>query len=164
VVTLLDGRPFTAFGSSSSNDRTGQDFGSGISRADCTGPHVYHTQSTGQAISPSLNAPPYIERTGFVTSALNTVGNCGRNNLVGPGLAQVDLSLFKTTRITEQVKFQFRWEVFNVFNRANLSNFFASQRVTSSSFGRITATSDIFNPVISQGGPRAMQWVFKVLF
>ncbi len=163
VIFLLDGRPFTAFGSGSRSDRTGQDFGSGISRADCTGPHVYHTRSTGEL---GTGAPSYLERTGFVTtgSAFNTVGNCGRNNLVGPGLAQVDMSLLKTTRITENVKFQFRWEVNNVFNRANLSNFFASQRVTSSSFARITATSDIFNPVISQGGPRAMQWVFKLLF
>src|SRR5207245_6117247 len=33
-----------------------------------------------------------------------------------------DINLYKDTKITERVNFQFRFEVFNLFNRANLTN------------------------------------------
>jgi hypothetical protein len=46
-------------------------------------------------------------------------GNSGRNILEGPGSATVNLSLSKQFRIGERFKAQFRWETFNVMNRAN---------------------------------------------
>jgi hypothetical protein len=49
-------------------------------------------------------------------------GNLGRNSLVGPGYANLDLSLFKTTPLGEQVKLQIRAEVFNIFNHPNFSS------------------------------------------
>src|SRR6185437_710464 len=55
---------------------------------------------------------------------LNLRGNAGRNILVGPGLANLDFSLFKNNRIpriSEQFNAQFRVEVFNILNHANFS-------------------------------------------
>jgi len=46
-------------------------------------------------------------------------GNLGRNTFVGPGQWTTDESLFKNLQLTERFKFQFRFEVFNAFNRAN---------------------------------------------
>ncbi|MBI3940822.1 MAG: TonB-dependent receptor [Acidobacteria bacterium] len=46
-------------------------------------------------------------------------GRVGRNTLIGPGLANLDLSLLKNTALTQTVRLQFRAEVFNVLNRAN---------------------------------------------
>jgi hypothetical protein len=46
-------------------------------------------------------------------------GNAGRNILEGPGSAAINLSLSKQFHIGERIKAQFRWETFNVFNRAN---------------------------------------------
>jgi hypothetical protein len=62
-------------------------------------------------------------------------------------------------------KVQFRWEIFNLTNRANLGGLLSSN-VLSRAFGTIGSTPDVQagNPVIAQGGPRAMQWVVKVLF
>jgi len=48
-------------------------------------------------------------------------GNASRDALIGPGLADVDLSLRKTTAIGERIHAQFRAEYFNVLNRANFS-------------------------------------------
>jgi hypothetical protein len=48
-----------------------------------------------------------------------TYGNVGRGTLTGPGLADVDVSLFKNTGITEKTTLQFRAEFFNILNRAN---------------------------------------------
>ncbi len=57
----------------------------------------------------------------FTTPYPGTFGNASRDSLTGPGLADVDLSLVKTTSIRERVRAQFRVEYFNVLNRANFS-------------------------------------------
>ena len=52
----------------------------------------------------------------------NLRGNVGRNILRGPGLINLDTSLFKNNpipRISETFNAQFRFEVFNILNRAN---------------------------------------------
>jgi hypothetical protein len=48
-------------------------------------------------------------------------GNLGRDTLIGPGLATLDLSLLKDTRIRERLSLQFRAEFFNTLNRANFN-------------------------------------------
>jgi hypothetical protein len=48
-------------------------------------------------------------------------GDARRNTIPGPGLATWDFSIRKDTRITENVRLQFRAEVFNILNRANFN-------------------------------------------
>ncbi len=43
-----------------------------------------------------------------------------RNSFRGPGLWNVDMSFHKTISLTERYKIQFRGEVYNIFNHANL--------------------------------------------
>lgn len=43
-------------------------------------------------------------------------GDVGRNTLIGPRLANVDLALTKTTKLSERVSLEFRAEAFNFFN------------------------------------------------
>ena len=57
-------------------------------------------------------------------SCFNLRGNAGRNSLVGPGLTNLDFSLFKNNyikRISENFNIQFRAEFFNVLNHANFA-------------------------------------------
>jgi hypothetical protein len=52
----------------------------------------------------------------------NLLGNSGRNVLTGPGLSNLDFSVFKNNyikRISESFNIQFRAEFFNILNRAN---------------------------------------------
>jgi Carboxypeptidase regulatory-like domain/TonB dependent receptor len=52
----------------------------------------------------------------------NLLGNAARNSLVGPGLVNLDFSLFKNNpikRISEQFNAQFRVEMFNSLNHPN---------------------------------------------
>ena len=48
-------------------------------------------------------------------------GNLGRDTLIGPGLATLDFSVFKDTRIRERLNLQFRAEFFNILNRVNFN-------------------------------------------
>jgi len=68
-----------------------------------------------------------------------TLGNVGRSTLITPGVANVDLSLTKNTRVGEHVNVQFRTEFFNIFNRAN--HRLPNERIDESSAGRIDETT-----------------------
>jgi hypothetical protein len=60
--------------------------------------------------------PAAFTLTGF---QLGRFGDSGRGVCEGPGLFQVDLALYKNVKVSERVRVQLRFEVFNVFNRAN---------------------------------------------
>ena len=72
----------------------------------------------------------------------------------------------KDTKIGERLVVQFRWEVYNVLNRANFAPLVSNNTIGSSSFGTITSTPDVAsgNPVIAQGGPRNMNFAIKLSF
>jgi len=63
-------------------------------------------------------------------------GNLGRNVFRGPSYKDVDLAVFKNTKIGEQFNVQFRTEIFNLLNRTNLYN--PSSDLGSPLFGRST--------------------------
>jgi hypothetical protein len=61
---------------------------------------------------------------GVAPQCFNLRGNAGRNILIGPGLSNLDFSLFKNNyikRISENFNVQFRAEFFNILNRANFA-------------------------------------------
>jgi hypothetical protein len=54
----------------------------------------------------------------------NLRGNAGRNILIGPGITNLDFSVFKNNqikRISENFNIQFRLEMFNILNHANFA-------------------------------------------
>ena len=61
-------------------------------------------------------------RRQFAAPTFGSEGNEKAGQFRGPNFAETDINFYKDTRITERVNFQFRFEVFNLFNRANLSN------------------------------------------
>jgi len=67
---------------------------------------------------------PALDGTGtpIPGTCMNLFGNAGRNTVVGPGLFNVDFSVFKNNyipRISETFNIQFRAEFFNLLNHAN---------------------------------------------
>jgi hypothetical protein len=73
-------------------------------------------------------------------NALGTYGILGRNTYRGPGSFNPDWGLHKEFAVRERVRFQFRFEAFNLFNNVNLSN--PNSTVTSGNFMRITTAGD----------------------
>jgi hypothetical protein len=55
---------------------------------------------------------------------INLRGTAGRNDVPGPGLMNLDFSLFKNNyirRISESFNLQFRAEIFNILNHPNFA-------------------------------------------
>lgn len=153
VFTALSGRPFTP--NVGSRDRSGQDTGS--LRANCLVDPIFDFTNPDKFITNAAQA--------FATPANGVLGSCGRNSARLPGLAQWDLNIIKEFKVQGNTRIQARWEIFNLLNRVNLGSA-QSTNVRSGLFGTIGSTPDVDagNPVIAQGGPRAMQWAVKVLF
>lgn len=95
------------------------------------------------------NVLQWFDVAAFRNPADWTVGNVGRSlpRTRGPGLLTMNLSLFKTFRISERVRTEFRAEAFNGLNHTNPLNpnvSFSPNRdgvSTNPNFGRITSAS-----------------------
>ena len=83
----------------------------------------------------------------------------GRNpaGAYGPGVNTWDLGLSKSFKIRERFGIQFRWEMFNAFNRKTLDIDSLDKTVTSTTFGKFTGTSGAYPP-------RVMQAALKITF
>lgn len=68
------------------------------------------------------NDRQFINPAAFAAPTAGTWGNLGRNALSGPSFRQIDLTLSKKFRFTETMNFEFRTEVYNIFNQANFAN------------------------------------------
>jgi hypothetical protein len=93
----------------------------------------------------------------------NIRGNLGRNTIVGPGLFNIDFSLFKNNyvrRISETFNLQFRAEFFNVLNHTNFAppsqlSPFNADGTRDPTFGHLTQT---------QGQNRQIQLALKLVW
>lgn len=78
-------------------------------------------------VVPGVN--PYIKKglqwinpAAFSIPAPGTFGNFRRNDLSGPSLTQLDLTMRKVFNITERANVEFRAEAYNIFNHPNFAN------------------------------------------
>jgi len=133
IISVQNGLPFTpTLGfANSRNGRTG-----GSERPDV------NPNFSGPVILGNPNE--WFNPNAFILPPAGTYGNLGRNTLVGPGLSNVDASLFKDTRLSERIVLEFRAEVFNLFNHTNFAEpnttVFQSNGSYSGSAGTITST------------------------
>jgi hypothetical protein len=79
-------------------------------------------------------------------------GNTRKDAIVGPGLFNFNMSLFKTFSLTERVKFELRFESFNTFNHTEFNG--VDTNSGDGNFGAVTSTYD----------PRVLQLGGKISF
>ena len=147
IVTLLSGFPFTPqIGSNRSGDGDTRNPDRPSLNPAFSGPVV--TGNPNQWYNPNA----------FILPTVGTYGNLGRGTYNGPGLAEVDLSLFKNFRIREHLSLQARAEVFNVANRAN----FATPNTTVFSSGAISPSAGLISSTVTTS--RQTQFGLKLIF
>lgn len=95
--------------------------------ADCIGEPNYVKQGSNQL---------WIDPGAFAQPEGGQFGTCGPNNVRGPGLLNLDLSLFRKIQITEKLNVQIRAEGFNMMNTPHFERP-NSRNVNSGAFMRL---------------------------
>jgi hypothetical protein len=147
IATLMTGFPFTpVIGANTSGDGNTRNPDRPWLNPSFTGPVILGTQT--QWFNPNA----------FVLPAAGTWGNLGRGVYSGPGLAEVDFSVFKNTALSERVSLQFRTEFFNLLNRTNLG----TPNATVFSGSSISPTAGLITTLATT--PRQIQFGLKLIF
>ena len=134
VMTISDGFPLFVY--QTNNNST---IGTLDQRPNATG------VSPMESGNPESRINEYLNPAAFSLAPAYTFGNLSRSiPMYGPGLANWDVSLFKTVKIKERITAQFRAEALNVFNTPAFANpnvdFLGvnSNGTPAGSFGKIT--------------------------
>lgn len=149
IASLSTGTPFTVYDSADVSLQSSAPEISGFysSRPDLiSNPNVGqpHTANRWVSRAPFLQLNPQTQAGQF--------GNEGRNAVRGPGIEDVDLSLFRYFNVGETKRVQFRAESFNLLNHANLG--LPESDLESPAFGQI----------LQAGPPRLLQLALKFMF
>jgi len=144
LVSLRSGRPI--------NVLTGRDdalSGTTNQRPDVIGEHrLSGDRSRGEKIQ------NWFSRPAFAFPAPGVYGNVGRNALIGPAAANVNIGVFKDYILPgrEGLRLQLRSEFFNLFNSVSLGT--PEARLSAASMGLITSAAEA----------RVIQFALKILF
>jgi len=166
IAAFQSGTPFTIF----SDDNPSQQ-ASGLDRANLIGPIrtfdprglrtlAGNCLGDGSAVQSHFYFDPgsfdCLSVPDGGTIPLFTFGNSGRNIIRGPGINNVDLSIFKHFKLGEQRDLEFRSEFFNAFNHTQflISGNSATAFGFSGDFGQVTQARD----------PRIIQFALKLSF
>jgi hypothetical protein len=158
VVVWNTGMPFSV---TNTTNRTG-------TRPTAGGSDRPNMIASGKVGHPTISK--WFDTNAFVFQPAGTVGSEHRNQLFGPGLQRVDLSLFKNFDIYKSLKLEFRTEAFNVMNTAQFVNpaatlsyqtcttacngFPVAGVTPTAGYGSITSTANAYNPRLIQFAAR----------
>lgn len=151
VLTLQSGVPFTVGGPD--NSATG---GSHQNRANCIGNAFSGATTDPSKLAGAIAPGFFINPAAFSVPILGTFGSCAPRLFHGPGLENIDISVFKSFRVSERYRLEFRSEFFNIINHVNFGN--PSANVSPASlptFGKLLTTI---------GDPRDIQFALKLYF
>jgi len=123
ILTAQSGAPFTV--------------NLGVDRANIgAGPAQRPDQIHDPNLSGDDRTPDrWFNTAAFALPAQFTFGSAPRNSVLGPGFVNLDLAIAKTWSLPGTTNLEFRWEVFNLFNRANFD--LPSRIFGTGNFGRI---------------------------
>ena len=138
IVTAQTGSPFSVIGN--------QQYGNSYS--------LRANQNGADPVTHSVLSQPFLRGADFSAPVGNTEGNTGRNEFYGPGLAEGDVSLFKTLHFTEGLSTELRAEIYNVTNTPQFTN--PDTNLSDGTFGQITGTREY--------SERQMQMAVRILF
>jgi hypothetical protein len=148
ILDLQDGQPFTVGCQNTTTTGLGCTALLVPGQSDISGPHNVNNWLNPAAFTDPLPAT-LIGQTNF-----EPLGG-GDSQAAGPGVHNLDFSLFKSFRISESKSLEFRTEVFNLTNTPDFSNPSSLNFLNSEQFGKITGT---------QSNARLIQFALKFYF
>ncbi len=164
ILQVSDGLPFTAAISGDAlglNSSVPYDF-----------PDRLNSPGCGNPVNPG-NPTSYIKLQCFAApTPITRLGDGGRNEIVGPGLMNLDWSMVKNIavpKVSEQFRIQFRAEMFNIVNHTNFSPPTAASAQLFGLSGK--GATAVLNPIASAGflnststTSRQIQFALKIFF
>jgi hypothetical protein len=136
------------------------------SNSNIAGAQLLDQIGSGRLANPTIR--DWFNLNSFVQPAAGTIGNQRANQFFGPSQKRLDASLFKEIPLKEQIRLQFRTEIFNLFNSPNFnvpsgtaiafnSNGTVNLSGSHSTTGQITAMNGNWNQ-------REIQFALKLIF
>jgi hypothetical protein len=116
---------------------------------------------SGPAQRPNVSGDPnngpktpgeWFNTSAFLLPALYTFGDSPRNSVIGPGLAEFDVSVQKAIPIRESSQLQFRTEAYNLLNHPNFN--IPNRTAFTPNFGQVSSAQD----------SRQLQFALKLIF
>jgi hypothetical protein len=160
ITQLQSGNPLNVVTTSTYN---------GVTTTPTIRPTLVGPYSTGRGATLVTGNVPFIRGTGcggpVVVAGCSFFaqpagfGNLHRNALTGPGFADTDLSLEKTTSITERSALILRIDAFDLLNHVNFAN--PTLSATGVTFGQISTTR---TAVGDAGSSRQLQFAMRFQF
>lgn len=147
IATFQNGTPYDIFCSRDSA-HTGR-----VQRCDFANP---------QPILPTpdrTQTGPFAAQFSEPAFGIGNIGTVRRNSFNIPGINNFDFLLSKNTRLTENIKIEFRTEIYNAFNRARLGT--PANSINSAVFGQSTTQ---FGRPDGTAGSRQIQFALKLHF
>jgi Carboxypeptidase regulatory-like domain/TonB dependent receptor-like, beta-barrel len=135
--------------------------------------YLYGSQYPGgKALNPSAFTDPPVDP---ISGTPLRQGNLSRNAMRAFGLGQYDFGVHREFPVNEQVRLQFRAEMFNVLNHPNFAPYNAKFNAGDPYFGQTTSMlnqglgnsvvgNGSFNAMYQIGGPRSVQLALKLSF
>lgn len=118
IAAFQTGLPYDIFGTADTLHTNFAD------RATLVNSAVLNVPPMGKVIPSSgvftgVNPAAFNPDDGSIPIPFDVPSNIGRNHWYGPGINNWNFNLAKTTTVTERVKFQLRFEFYNMFNRTH---------------------------------------------
>jgi Carboxypeptidase regulatory-like domain/TonB dependent receptor len=112
---------------------------------------------------PNKSIDHYLNPAAFTQPAVGTYSSLGANNVLAPGLVQIDMGLTRSFQVRERESLQFRAEAFNLPNHVNLSpTDWTNPAAPSTGFNMRNSPS--FGRFLSAYDPRILQFALKYVF
>jgi hypothetical protein len=167
ITVAQTGVPFSVTNGTTYADNAGVGNGVGTgSRPDLVGdPNA----TLSQTEYPDVRGPVIYNPAAFALPTGLTFGNVGRDTLNYPGRLNFDSGLFKRFAINERAGFEFKWEVFNLFNHTQFDQI-DNQGLGTNAIPMDTATpganldSSSFLHLTGAHAPRRMQFGLRFYF
>jgi hypothetical protein len=152
ITTIQSGTPVTITNGTTYGDNAGVGNGLGSgSFPDLVG-NPRAVTAAEQAAAAGVTGPLFYNPAAYALPTGLTFGDSGRNTLNLPDRVNFDLGTFKRFQIKERAAFEFRWEIFNVFNHTEFD-------AIDTTFG-----SDSFLHLTGAHAPRRMQFGLRFQF